>query len=131
MSQSLGADQEKTLYVSGFAAFSDLIASDEDHTSAIYKRFDKLVARDLLYYESELMQLQTEQDRYDREDSQGILMTASDEWEAIRNSAQDFSSFEQSAKMDVPDGRWIKRLQLATKIRKTLKAYRRFSISSM
>ena len=111
-------------YVRGFGSLADLVANDEDHAAAIYKRFDRLAARDLLYYQSELAELQAQQNEYDREDSKAIA-EFSDDWHGVRRNAQDWSTFKKSADDNLDDGRWRKRMQLATKIRKMLKEYSR------
>jgi hypothetical protein len=49
--------QTKHHYVPGFGSLADFIAADGDHSAAIYRRFDKLAARDLFYYQSELTRL--------------------------------------------------------------------------
>src|SRR5438045_7092742 len=69
----MATDEEKgsvsIRYITGFGELASLIASDLDHTTAVFKRFDKLAARDLLYYECELLELEILQDQYDREDA--------------------------------------------------------------
>jgi hypothetical protein len=42
----------------GFPSLADFIASDHDRTSLVFKRFDKLAARNLLYLQSELAELE-------------------------------------------------------------------------
>lgn len=44
-------------YVHGFGSLASFIASDEDHSTSIYKRFDDLASRNLLYFQSELAEL--------------------------------------------------------------------------
>lgn len=129
----MSIDPEKTsdavLYLTGFGSFSNVIASDDDHTSAIYKRFDKLCARDLLYYQSELAELQRRQDLYDKEDAIDVIALTSDDWEHIRRNAQDWTTLKESAEIDPPDGRWRKRMDLAMEIRKVMKEYSESTMS--
>lgn len=54
----------------GFPSLATFVASDRDGTSSIYKRFDRLAARNLLHLQSELAELQRKQDRFDEEDGQ-------------------------------------------------------------
>lgn len=124
MSSHFDEAARNTFYVNfkGFASLADLIASDADHATAIFRRFDRLAARDLLFYQSELAELQAQQDEYDREDSEAIA-EFSDEWHEVRRSAQDWSTFKRSADDDLDDGRYRKRMQLAMRIRTTLKQY--------
>jgi hypothetical protein len=59
-SQSRGRDVE-TAHIRplvGFPSLADLIGSDPDRTSLVFRRFDKLAARNLLYLQSELAELE-------------------------------------------------------------------------
>lgn len=51
-----------------FPSLTEFIASDADHTSLVFKRFDKLAARNLLYLQSELAELQARQNEFDAQD---------------------------------------------------------------
>jgi hypothetical protein len=42
----------------GFPSLANFIASDHDRTSLVFRRFDKLAARNLLYLQSELAELE-------------------------------------------------------------------------
>lgn len=123
MSVDIEKTSDEILYLPGYGSFSDIIASDDDHTSAIYRRFDKLATRDLLYYQSELAELQAEQDSYDKEDIKDVTTMSSDEWENIRRNAQSWNSLRRSGEIDTPDGRWRKRLDLAMEIRRVIREY--------
>ncbi|OAQ60267.1 hypothetical protein VFPPC_16788 [Pochonia chlamydosporia 170] len=117
-------------YITGFGEIASFIASDADHTTAVYKRFDKLAARDLLYYECELLELEAPQDQYDREDAiDARRLDNADLQRLIRTNARDWLSFKQRAMKeeesnDKDNQRWKKRMKLAMDIRATLKAYR-------
>ncbi|EPE32086.1 hypothetical protein GLAREA_12168 [Glarea lozoyensis ATCC 20868] len=52
----------------GFAAVAEKIVFDPDRSTTIYRRFDKLSARNLLFYQAELAELEELQDKYDEED---------------------------------------------------------------
>lgn len=122
-------------YVKGFGSLADFIASDGDHGTSIYRRFDKLAARDLLYYQSELAELQRIQDEYDVQDAKEIR---SQEWQYVRSQAQDWIKLRHGLQTPYPTGttgrieseaqetaeRREKRLRLAMDIRRTLKEYR-------
>ncbi|KAF2653850.1 hypothetical protein K491DRAFT_769235 [Lophiostoma macrostomum CBS 122681] len=58
-------------YISGYPALAAFIASDIDQTSAIFKRFKRLGARNLLHLESELAELEAKQDNFDEAELQG------------------------------------------------------------
>ncbi|GAW12944.1 hypothetical protein ANO14919_023170 [Xylariales sp. No.14919] len=118
-------------YVSGFGSFADFITSDEDKSTAIYRQFTRLAARDLLYYQSELTELEALQDQYDIEDAKdvedfqkpdlgGIIRAHSRDWNTFKNSVPGQSGPNAPA---VPDERWKKRMDLAMEIRRTLRDY--------
>ena len=47
----------------GYPSLSEDIASDPDRTSLVFRRFDKLAVRNLLYLQSELVELEAMQVR--------------------------------------------------------------------
>lgn len=127
------------VYVSGFGSLSSFIVSDNDHKPSVYKRFDKLAARDLLYYQSQLCQLEALQDEYDIQDSINIEKNDADpedqrKW--IQKCAESWSAFEKASATSTSscggspgihdlNGRdWASRMKLAMRIRSTLKDYR-------
>src|SRR5271154_1371889 len=89
-------DAVKINYISGYASLANFIASDADHSSVIFKRFDRLSARNLLYMQSELAELQAQQDEYDRDDAKASRETQS--WQLIKESARDWKAFEEGAR---------------------------------
>ena len=72
----MATDEEKTTgsqhYLTGFGSLVHFIASDRDHSASSYKTFDSLAARDLLYHEAELLELEALQEQYDREDASEV-----------------------------------------------------------
>lgn len=54
-------------YPVGYPRFAAFIANDEDKSTTIFRRFKRLSARNLLCMESELADLEAEQDRFDIE----------------------------------------------------------------
>ena len=114
--------------LSGFPSLSHFIARDNDHSTAVHRTFDRLAARDLLYYEAELLELEAQQDQFDEEDAAEANKATSSslEWLQIRQNARDWSSFRRSATDPSATGlRWKKRMDLAMQIRATLKEYRK------
>lgn len=76
-------------YEMGYPRFAAFIAEDKDKSSTIYRRFERLGARNLLYLESELAELEAEQDAMDkeyREESIERKATARS-WKALRLQA--------------------------------------------
>lgn len=53
----------------GYAAYAALIANDRDRTTAVYRRFHRLTSRNLLILESEMQEIEEQQNGYDLEDS--------------------------------------------------------------
>ena len=102
-------------YVAGYASLAEFIASDSDHGTAIYRRFDELSARSLLYMQSELAELKAEQEALDNEDWRGGLE------DKIR--ARDWKVLQESAESgNVKD---VRRIELINEIRTKLKEYRK------
>lgn len=67
-------------YIDGFPSLAHFIASDRDGTSAIFKRFDRLAARNLLMLQSELAELEAKLDSYDDADQ-----TSRESLQTLRN----------------------------------------------
>ncbi|KAG6365558.1 hypothetical protein INS49_007169 [Diaporthe citri] len=124
-------------YVSGFGSLASFMASDSDHSPFVFRRFDKLAARDLLYYQSQLAQMQAEQDELDVHDRIDINSTedgGEEHRDRIRDCVQDWKCFEQAAlhsaslaqnpAVGTSSEAWKKRMDLAMRIRTTLKDYR-------
>lgn len=100
----------------GFPSLAEFIASDPDHTSLVFKRFDKLAARNLLYLQSELAELQARQDEFDAQDrsfEHGDRKTkeCAMHWERFRKAAQ------------TGDEKQKERMELVMEIRRKLKEY--------
>ncbi|KAE9362993.1 hypothetical protein N431DRAFT_423351 [Stipitochalara longipes BDJ] len=101
----------------GFALVASKLNSDEDKTTTIYRRFDELSARNLLFYEAELAELEEQQKRQDAIDSD-----AKDP--ASVECQSDWSRFVEAAKStDVANGREKDKMELAMKIRERLEKY--------
>ena len=101
-------------YVTGYAALAAFIASDPDHSTAIYRRFDELSSRNLLYLQSELAELKARQDAFDREDFRGDLedKRRANNWKVLKERA------------DSRDAKAMERMELIHDIRLKLKEYR-------
>lgn len=52
----------------GFARVADFIACDKEHSAALYKSYERLAARNLLYMQSEIRDLQSRFDDLDHDD---------------------------------------------------------------
>ncbi|TVY44319.1 hypothetical protein LSUB1_G001291 [Lachnellula subtilissima] len=98
----------------GFALVASKINSDVDKTTTIYRRFDELSARSLLFFQAELAELEEELKDNDDEDSQTRDKVALD-------CQRDWSVFELSAGEGVE--REKRRMELVMKIREKLEKY--------
>tara|TARA_R110002060_G_scaffold59247_6_gene69119 strand:- start:660 stop:971 length:312 start_codon:yes stop_codon:yes gene_type:complete len=65
-------DALKVIYLKRYPSLAAFIASDKDKSTAIYRRLDRLSARNLLYLHSELPELQARQDDLMRKISQPV-----------------------------------------------------------
>ena len=115
----------RTKPINGFPRVADKIASDADKTTTIYRRFDRLSARNLLFLEAELAELEAEQNKYDAFD-----LIAADQ--VVIESHCDWRKFERHANETDGNGQRTQpgqavRMELALKIKEKLKEYRRFS----
>ncbi|KAF2740309.1 hypothetical protein EJ04DRAFT_196440 [Polyplosphaeria fusca] len=103
----------------GFPCLADFIASDPDHTSLVFKRFDKLAARNVLYLQSELAELQAKQEVFDAEDrsvQHGDLH--------IKECAMNWESFRDASRQPENE-KQKKRMELVNIVRVKMKEYRK------
>jgi hypothetical protein len=77
--------------IGGFPSVADKIASDVDKTTTIYRRFDKLSARNILLLQAELAELERLQDRYNAEDRKRM------DDEVVTEGQRDWREFEKNA----------------------------------
>ncbi|KAF2182350.1 hypothetical protein K469DRAFT_586666 [Zopfia rhizophila CBS 207.26] len=101
-------------YLPGYPSLAAFIASDRDQTAAIYRRYNRLAARNLLHLQSELAELEAEQDRLDEEERLGD--------NASKQFSRNWPDFCCAA---LSDPRQKERKQLAENIRTTLHEYRK------
>jgi hypothetical protein len=104
--------QPSRIFINGYPSAAAFIASDPDHSLAIYNAFHKLSSRNLLYLEAEIFELQKQQDDLDIRDSRGDP-----------TAQQCFRSWKQLSNSREPEH--VERLELIEKIRKKLKEYRK------
>ena len=100
----------------GHPSLAEFIAKHRDHSAAIYRHYDDLAARNILYLQSELAELRSLQIQYDQEDAEPGELDA-------KERCRDWSMFERLA--EEPDGfrREQERMRLILKIRATLNEY--------
>ena len=114
MSYPDGNRSAQTRYVKGYPSFAAFIASDTDKSTHIYRRFDRLCARNLLCLQAELAELEAQQDRLDDDDFSATTEQKRyvRNWGALRQKAAEGSMRERE------------RLNVAMKIREKLQQYR-------
>lgn len=100
--------------LSGYPSLAHFIASDRDRTTLIYKRYDELAARNLLYLQSELAELEKNQRKFDQQDLTADMPT--------KQCARNFTDFQKAVQAN--DARQKERWKLVKRIRETLKEYR-------
>jgi hypothetical protein len=103
-------------YVKGFPSLAAFIASDKGKTTHIYRRFNRLAARNLLHLQSELAELEAKQDALDNDDLRG----STEQKQSVRNFEilRDRASHPENV-------REVERLRVIEDIRKKLKEYRK------
>ncbi|KAL2208412.1 hypothetical protein CC79DRAFT_1395407 [Sarocladium strictum] len=107
-------DESSELSKEGFAGVASWIARDCDGDALVYRKFDELGARNLLYLQSELLALENELKGLDKEDALSSDMVAKDAartWETL--ISQDAANNEKAGK----------RLKLIKLIRGKIKEY--------
>ena len=105
-------------FVKGYPSLAAFIASDYDKSTAIYRRFDRLSARNLLYLQSELVELEARQDALDAEDLRGTLEQ--------KKCARDWQTLKERAAEPGNTGE-KERVEVLEEIRKKLREYRKNS----
>jgi hypothetical protein len=137
-----------TEFPPGYPRFAAYIAHDEDRSTTIYRRFQRLAARNLLYLESELAELEAEQDCLDLESRcNPSLQVALSSWKHLNDLATEHNTDillptnqDQATNIlvdpiqeQVTDikAAAIQRRDLALKIRETLRSYRESRHSSL
>lgn len=102
---------QRQIYVDGFPSLAAFIASDRDGSAAIFKRFSRLAARNLLFIQSELADLEARLDQMDEDDKANReAMQSLRNWEKYKERAN-----------DEPE-----RMELTTQLRKLMKEYSTF-----
>jgi hypothetical protein len=106
----------------GFPSLSAFIASNSNAESFIFRRFDRLAARNLLYYQSELAYLEKQLDALDAQDYRDYDDEAADCarcWESLEEKLQDGDQHQQR--------RW----SIILRIRRVMHEYRKLSIAPL
>ncbi|KFY32813.1 hypothetical protein V495_08702, partial [Pseudogymnoascus sp. VKM F-4514 (FW-929)] len=116
-----GYSQAAEQPLNGFPRVARKLNSDPDKTTTIFRRFDRLSARNLLLLEAELAELEARQDCLDEEDRKSLS-------EEVRRCHADWNTFEgfamgRDSNGDPTNPGQAEKLDLALKIREKLKEY--------
>jgi hypothetical protein len=103
-----------TDYVAGFPSLAAYISGDKDKSISIYRAFQRLSSRNLLYLEAELVELETEQDFLDDE-----LLGFEREPQRWAGSWKDLVESRDT------DTRAKQRIDLIIRVRHAMKEYRK------
>ncbi|MCJ1382292.1 hypothetical protein MMC17_005405 [Xylographa soralifera] len=99
----------------GFPTVAHFITQDQDNTSTIYRRFDSLSARSLLYLQSYLQRLEADQTTLDDE----VLKTYDRDSKDAASSWEAFEDFARDGLHDLEK----RRMELAKEIKTALREY--------
>ena len=110
-------------FINGYASLAAFMASDRDRSTSIYRRFDRLSSRNLLYLQSELVELEAQQDVLDAQDA-GNINAATEDIGSARHWRTLVARSNEAANV-----REKEQLRLALEIRQKLKEYSRISLS--
>ena len=105
-------------HLEGYPTFAAFIAKDKD--AAIYRRFENLSARNLLYLQSELHDLERQLEDIDREDAKDI------ENELAQRAATHWTHYEQDSNEQAQ-----RRRKLQRTIKEKIKEYRTYYYSEL
>lgn len=111
-----GVSHEPRPSMRGFSSLAAFMSDNAHSESFVFQRFDRLTARNLLYLQSELAELQRKMDEFDRQDDQPPY-----DLEA-RRCARSWEDFER---VKDHDSKQQERWALMIKIRETLQEYRK------
>lgn len=104
----------------GYAAVAESISRDPDKETYVFRRFDKLTARNLLNLQGEIMALQAELDDLDAKaalNPDPVLDASMMSWQVMEENSKD-TTFRDG-------GEESRRITVAKKLAVKLKAYRK------
>jgi hypothetical protein len=111
-------------YLQGFPSLSALLASDSD--LQVYRRFDRLASRNLLYLQSEILDIEKELDELDAADLEAAE-GKEDGWMEVKLSARCWEAFRE--KSENGEKKEVKRMELIKLLRERMAEYRAYFFS--
>jgi len=108
-------------YLEGFPSLSALLSSDPD--LQVYRRFNRLAARNLLYLQAEILDLESRLKEFDAEDVE-IANAEDDEgdWMEVKLNARCWEVFRERAEQG--EEKEKERMKLIRELRERLAEYR-------
>lgn len=111
-------DEATSPQLEGYAAVADWIALDPDNETFVFRKFDELAARNLLYIQSELLCIEKELAALDRQDAEEAredmdVKDAARTWEVL------------SRRSEAGHGDSKRRVELINRLRAKMKEYRK------
>ena len=103
-------------YPNGFATVAFEIAEDPDNTTTIYRRLNRLTARNLLYLQAKLQKLEADLDVLDREDFE----TQDENHKRAATSWEDFESLKTQGNQPINE-----RMEKVMEIEGAIRTYRK------
>ena len=110
-------EKDEIQVINGYPSLAAFIASDKDRSTSIFRRFDRLSARNLLYLQSELAELEAQQDALDAREAGNINAATED-----IGSVRDWHTLVARSK-DAANVREKEQLRLVLEVRKKLQEY--------
>jgi hypothetical protein len=101
----------------GFAQVASWIASDLDNETFIYRKFDEISARNLLYMQCEILLLEKELESFDRR------VARRDTTMELRDAARTLEELIEQSKAENQDAK--NHLELIMSLRSKIKEYRK------
>ncbi|KAF2494499.1 hypothetical protein BU16DRAFT_41192 [Lophium mytilinum] len=105
-------------HLQGFPSLSALLASD--HDLQVFRRFDRLASRNLLYLQAEILDLETRLDELDAADLE-VANAEESEWMEVKLTARCWESFAEKAENG--EEREVEKMKLVKLIRERMAEY--------
>lgn len=115
----LEANKRRPEYVAGYTDLSEFISSDPQ--LSIYRRYDRLATRNLVYLEAEMQLLEIRLQKIDEQELELTKACCQEEKESTEVEARCWEVFEQEAKKQ--QSRASVKMELAIKLKETVKEY--------
>lgn len=128
MVKDVEKDSMEVQYLTGYASLAEFISKDADHSAVLFRRFDRVGARNLLYLQSEIADLEERQEEFDKEDIK--LGRDPGSWQLTKECARDWRMLKEEANGRAGSGNdhLRKRFELIKETRERMKEYREHAL---